>query len=245
MNELPLTILIPVYNEAENILATLRGLNVVATEHEVLLIYDFDEDSTLTVLRAHRAEFPAVRPVRNTNGRGVLNAMKAGINAARGTYVVIMMADGSDDPRDISQMVRIASVGADIVSASRYMPGGRQIGGPRLKRLMSRMAGLSLHLIGMPTHDPTNNFKLYRRTYLNETSIESVAGFELALELTAKAAAAHRVIRELPTTWRDRSAGSSRFRLRAWLPHYLKWYMFFLRWKISRIARAPVRRSKA
>jgi hypothetical protein len=105
------------------------------------------------------------------------------------------------------------------------MRGGRQIGGPRLKRLLSRAAGLTLHwFAGVPTHDATNNFKLYSRRFLDSVTIESSAGFELALELTVKATAEGWQIAEIPTTWRDRTSGKSNFRMRKWLPHYLHWY---------------------
>ena len=98
------------------------------------------------------------------------------------------MADGSDEPQVVDPMVELAASGADVVSASRYMKGGHQVGGPLLKRLMSRTAGLTLHWFGgVATHDPTNNFKLYSRRFLDATPIESEAGFELALELTVKA----------------------------------------------------------
>ena len=129
------------------------------------------------------------------------------------------MADGSDEPEIVDRMVELARGGADLVAASRYMKGGRQIGGPLLKRLMSRVAGLTLHWFArVPTHDPTNNFKLYSRRFLESTEIESTAGFELALELTVKATLAKRRIAEIPTTWRDRTAGQSNFKLRKWLP---------------------------
>ena len=86
------------------------------------------------------------------------------------------MADGSDEPQVVDPMVDLAG-GADVVSASRYMRGGRQVGGPLLKRLMSRTAGLTLHwFAGVPTHDPTNNFKLYSRRFLDATTIESKLG---------------------------------------------------------------------
>ena len=99
------------------------------------------------------------------------------------------------------------------------MKGGHQIGGPPLKRLMSRTAGLTLHwFAGVPTHDPTNNFKLYSRRFLDSVTIQSTAGFELALELTVKATLAGRRVAEVPTTWRDRTAGQSNFKLRQWLP---------------------------
>jgi hypothetical protein len=114
------------------------------------------------------------------------------------------------------------------------MRGGRQIGGPRLKRLMSRAAGLSLYWLGgVHTHDATNNFKLYSRSFLDRVSIESEGGFELALELTVKATLMGLTVREVPATWRDRSAGKSRFRMRAWLPRYLRWYWIGLAGRIS------------
>jgi hypothetical protein len=91
------------------------------------------------------------------------------------------------------------------------------------------MAGISLHwLSGLPTHDATNAFRAYRRSVLLETPIESTGGFEYSLEITAKAYARGRRITEVPSTWRDRSAGQSRFKLRAWLPLYLKWYRYAL-----------------
>jgi hypothetical protein len=109
------------------------------------------------------------------------------------------------------------------------MKGGQQIGGPKLKSLMSRAAGLSLHwFAGLPTHDATNAFRAYRRSVLAETPIESAGGFAYSLEITAKAFARGRRITEIPSTWRDRSAGQSRFRLRQWLPHYLRWYFYAL-----------------
>ena len=127
-------------------------------------------------------------------------------------------------------MVALAREGADVVSASRYMPGGHQVGGPLLKRAMSRVAGLSLHWFGgVATHDPTNNFKLYARRFLDATPIQSEAGFELALELTVKATLTGRRVAEVPTTWRDRTAGESNFKLRQWLPHYLRWYRIAMR----------------
>jgi dolichol-phosphate mannosyltransferase len=227
-----LSIVIPVYNEPDNIGPTLRGLHAnVHTSSEVLVVYDFDEDTTVPVVRELAKEMPEIRLHKNDLGRGVLNAMKAGIAGTTAPYVLISMADGSDDPRAVDRMVALAKGGADVVSASRYMKGGHQIGGPPLKRLMSRAAGLSLHWFArVPTHDPTNNFKLYNRKFLESTSIESTAGFELALELTVKATLAHRKVAEIPTTWRDRTAGQSNFKLRKWLPHYLHWYrVAFLR----------------
>ena len=226
-----LSIVLPVYNEADNITPVLRALaRAVRTSHEILIVYDFDEDTTVPVVRALAGEIPAARLVRNTRGRGVLAAMRAGIDASRGAFVLISMADGSDEPEVVDAMVALAQDGADVVAASRYMPGGRQLGGSRLKTLLSRAAGFTLHHIArLPIHDATSNFRLYRRSFLDSVSIESRSGFELALELTVKAHRAGRRITEVPTTWRDRTAGASRFRLRKWLPQYLRWYLLAFR----------------
>ena len=226
MAEPELSVVIPVFKEGDAVEPVLRALDAtLATSHEIVVVYDFDEDPTVPVIARVAADLPTVRGLRNDLGRGVLNALKAGLDDARGDYILTSMADGSDEPQIVDQMVELAREGADVVAASRYMRGGHQIGGPRLKRLMSRTAGLTLHwFAGVPTHDPTNNFKLYSRRFLDSVTIQSTAGFELALELTVKATLAGRAVAEVPTTWRDRTAGQSNFKLRQWLPQYLFWY---------------------
>jgi glycosyltransferase involved in cell wall biosynthesis len=231
-----LSIVLPVYNEGEAVEPVLRALSAeVRTPHEIVVVYDFDADTTVPVVARLAAEIPGLRGLRNDLGRGVLNAMKAGIAATAAPYVLISMADGSDEPGVVDPMMALARAGADVVAASRYMRGGCQLGGPLLKRLMSRTAGLTLHwFAGVPTHDPTSNFKLYSRRFLETTTIESTAGFELALELTVKATLAGRHVAEVPTTWRDRTSGQSNFRLRKWLPHYLHWYGVAFRGRLRR-----------
>jgi dolichol-phosphate mannosyltransferase len=229
-----LSIVLPVYNEGEAVEPVLRGLAAsVKTPHELVVVYDFDGDTTVPVIGRLARDIPGLRGLRNDLGRGVLNAMKAGIAGTTAPYVLISMADGSDEPHVVDPMVALARDGADVVAASRYMRGGHQVGGPLLKRLMSRTAGLTLHwFAGVATHDPTSNFKLYARRFLDATPIESQAGFELALELTVKATIDGRRVAEVPTTWRDRTTGESHFKLRTWLPHYLHWYTtaFRARW---------------
>ena len=233
-----LSIVLPVYNEGEAVEPVLRGLATgVRTPHELVVVYDFDGDTTVPVVARLANEIPGLRGLRNDLGRGVLNAMKAGIAGTAAPYVLISMADGSDEPQIVDPMVALARQGADVVAASRYMRGGHQIGGPPVKRLMSRVAGLTLHwFAGVTTHDPTNNFKLYSRRFLDSVTIESSAGFELALELTVKATMGGLRVAEIPTTWRDRTSGQSNFKLREWLPNYLHWYVaaFRARWLPSR-----------
>jgi dolichol-phosphate mannosyltransferase len=220
---------IPVYNEAANIEGVLRSLYAAAPmAKRVLVVYDFDGDTTIPVVQRLMPELAGLETVCNARGRGVLNAIRAGIDATTGDVVIILMADLSDDPAVIPEMVRlIRDEGFDLVCGSRYMKGGRQIGGPLLKRTLSRLAGMTLYWLGaLPVHDATNAFRAYRREVLITFEIESRGGFEYSLELTAKAAVAGHRVTEVPSTWRDRSAGTSRFRLFQWLPHYLKWYWY-------------------
>jgi dolichol-phosphate mannosyltransferase len=223
---------VPVFNEGANIEGWCRGAREALPEGgEVLVVYDFDEDDTLPALALlpPHTKPAGLRTVRNDLGRGVRYAIEAGMRAASGPVVVVSMADLSDDLPRLSEMVGRAERGAAVVCASRYAPGGAQIGGPWLKGQMSRLAGRSLHrLSGLPTRDPTNSFKAYRADFLAATPIESRAGFCLALELTVKAHFSGRRVEEIPATWRDRSAGQSRFRLWAWLPEYLRWYFWAL-----------------
>jgi dolichol-phosphate mannosyltransferase len=225
-----LSFVIPVYNEADNVVPLLRDVEAKVQEpHEVLLVYDFPEDTTLPAVAAMRPPCPAVRLVHNTLGRGVLNAIKAGFRASRGDVIVVMMADRSDEPGDVAAMAKLVRAGADVVAGSRYARGGRQEGGPLVKRTLSRLAGMSLHYFaGLPIRDATNNFRAYSRRAV-ELPIEGQASFAIALELTLKAHWQGWRLAEVPTTWRNRTAGQSRFRLWAWLPHYLRWYLLALR----------------
>lgn len=227
------SVVVPVFNEAENIGPfCARARDELPPGYELLICYDFDGDDTLPALAAIPAERKPedVRLVRNDLRRGVRYAIEAGMRAARAPVVVVTMADLSDDFANVEEMVRRVEQGADVVCASRYMRGGRQIGGPLLKRLLSRTAGLTLHwFAGIPTHDPTNSFKAYRKEFLDRTPIESTAGFCLGLELTAKAHFGGGRVEEVPAVWRDRSAGQSRFRVFGWMPHYLRWYFWSLR----------------
>jgi glycosyltransferase involved in cell wall biosynthesis len=231
-----LSLVVPVYQEAANIQAFLRDVEEhVADPHEILIVYDFPEDNTLPAIAAIQPPCLNVRLVHNTLGRGVLHALRTGFKASTGDVIVVMMADRSDDPRDVAAMARLVREGADVVAGSRYVPGGKQEGGPLLKRTLSRLAGVSLHyLAGLPIWDTTNNFRAYSRRVVDEIPIEGTASFALALELTLKAHWRGWRLAEIPTTWRDRTAGQSRFRLLAWLPHYLRWYVRALAGGLSR-----------
>lgn len=237
MTEAPvLSVILPVHNEGPNIERVLSQLARYApAEREVLVVHDMDDDDTLPVVRRLQPRMPEVRLVRNALGHGVLNAIKTGISASSGRWVLVTMADGSDDLSDLPPMIEAARSGVVIVAASRYMRGGAQLGGPRIKGALSRIAGLTLHHVAsLPIHDPTSNFKLYDRGFLSSVRIESEGGFEMALELCVKAHRRGLRSAEVPTVWRDRVAGKSGFALAAWLPRYLRWFWYGIRTGIGR-----------
>lgn len=230
-----ISIVTPVFNEKDNIKKVLASAEkLVKTDHEILVIYDFPEDTTVIPAQEfiQKTKKKNIRLVGNSSGsgKGVMNAIKTGFARATGKAIVVMMADLSDDISQVDQMFSLIEKGNDVVCASRYMKGGKKIGGPIVKSWMSRLAGLSLHYIfGLPTHDATNAFKMYKREVIEEFPIQSTGGFEYSMEITLKAFRAGYKIVEIPTIWRDRAAGKSNFKLWKWLPQYLKQYSLI--WK--------------
>lgn len=221
-----ISIVIPVYNEGDTVVPVFeRIIDSVTLPFEVLVVFDDEADTTAPVVEAFGD--PRIRGVINTLGRGPARAIKAGMQQATGDVVVVTMADGSDDIALVDSMARLVERGCAVVAASRYMSGGAQVGGPFVKSTMSRGAGLLLHWLGrVGTHDATNSFKAYSREFIEEVGVDSDGGFEIGIELVAKARRLRRPVAELPTIWLDRTAGESRFQLRAWLPRYLYWFRF-------------------
>src|SRR5260370_29268513 len=116
-----ISLVVPVYNEAENIQLFLRDVETYVQEpHETLVVYDFPEDTTLPAVAAMAPPCPSLRLIHNTLGRGALNALKAGFQAAKGDVVIVMMADRSDEPRDVQPMTALLRDGADVVARARY-----------------------------------------------------------------------------------------------------------------------------
>ena len=221
-------VVIPVYNEGVGIVACLERIRrEVLLPSEILIVHDTPDDTTVPHAEGIAANDPRVRTVLNTYGRGPANAIRFGIEAARAPVVVVTMADGSDDPRQIDDLARLVDRGVVVAAASRYMPGGQQVGGPWLKARLSRLAGRLLRWFArVGTRDATNSFKAYSTEFVREVGIDSRSGFEIGLELTAKATRLRRPVAEIPTIWLDRAFGISNFSIANWLPAYLRWFRF-------------------
>lgn len=222
------SIVVPAYNEGDAIEEFLgRVLESVELPCELLVVVDSVDDTTNPYVEKFARADPRARLVLNTAGPGPAQAIRFGIQEALADVAVVTMADGSDDPRQIDQLVRLVERGVVVAAASRYSRGGQQVGGPLLKGTLSRLAGLSLAWFArVGTRDATNSFKAYDMNFVRTVGIESDAGFEIGIELVAKAKRARLAVAEIPTIWLERHQGMSNFKLASWIPRYLRWWFF-------------------
>jgi dolichol-phosphate mannosyltransferase len=222
------SIVIPVYNEGEAIDPCLgRIFDGVGLDCEVLVVYDDPSDTTVPYLDKYAKIDPRVVPTLNAYGPGPARAIRYGIDNARAPIAVVTMADGSDDVAQIDDLCRLVDRGVVVAAASRYMSGGQQIGGPVLKSLLSRLAGMSLFwLARVGTRDATNSFKAYSTEFVRAVGVDSDTGFEIGIELVAKARRLRRPVAEVPTIWLERAQGASNFKVVRWVPRYMRWYRF-------------------
>jgi len=222
------SVVIPAYNEGVGVVSVLERVgSAVTLPCEIVVVVDSPEDSTVPFVEEVGARDTRVRVIVNTYGRGPANAIKFGIDRAMAPVVVVTMADGCDDPHQIDALTRLVDRGVVVAAASRYARSGQQVGGPFLKGFISRLAGLTLyHFARVGTRDATNSFKAYSKAFIDKVGIESDQGFEIGIELVAKARRHRQPVAEIPTIWLDRAFGSSSFKLVAWLPRYIHWYFY-------------------
>ena len=222
-----LDIVVPVYNEGQNIHRALGAFQAhVRCPHRVLVVYDRDEDDTLTALRSHPAYPFEVKVVKNT-GRGVFGAVTTGFSTATAPAILVWPADDDYNAARIDGMVEQLKGGCDIVAASRFMPGGRMVGCPWLKDVIVRSSAFVLHHVArVPTHDPSNGLRLFSRRVVRTIPLESDRGFTYSIELLVKAHRLRWRICEVPFEWHERTVGKSRFRVMQWLPAYFVWFRY-------------------
>jgi dolichol-phosphate mannosyltransferase len=223
-----LEVVIPVFNEGRNIVNCLGALKAaVTTPLRVLICYDRDDDNTLPALADPALAGMDIKPVKNP-GRGPHSAVVAGFRASVAPAVLMYPADDDYNAGKVDEMVARFRAGADIVCASRFMPGGGGLEGcPFLKGLIVRVADFLLrHLARLPTHDASNGFRLFSRRVLDEVEIQSSRGFTYSIELLVKAHRRGWPIAEVPVDWFERSDKQSRFKLIRWIPAYLPWFFY-------------------
>lgn len=230
----PLTVVIPVWNEGENLRAWWRA----AAPHlpagtQVLVVHDTADDDTLPVVEALAREGAPIRPLRS-RGAGFPDAMLTGLGEPASGPVLVAMADLSDDLGALPRMLDAYRAGAELVVGSRYMPGGCQEGAHPAKAFLARWGSRLLHQVAhLPVRDASNAFRLYDAGLVARLRIEPAAGFEVVLALLLAAWESGARIVEVPVSWQARSRGQSRFRFR-WLPRYARLWTRALRYGLSR-----------
>ena len=226
--ELRLSVVMPARDEGDRIAGVLDLLLAsVRLPCEVLVVVDDPADRTAAVVDRYAAVEPNIRCLVNADGPGAARAIWFGIQRATAPVIVVAMADGSDDLAQIDDLALLVERGAAVAAASRHSPGGHQLGGPLLKKLLSRAAGRARRVLGRagPGGAPAS-FKAYSAEFARAAQVQSRQGFAVGIELTAKARRLRLPVAEIPTTWQDRRAGRSSFRLARWLPGYLRWYVY-------------------
>jgi dolichol-phosphate mannosyltransferase len=228
-----LSFVIPVRNEAISAGIMVRMLDaLVDIAHETLIVYDFPEDDTVPAVKALQPTHPHLRLVYNARGRGVANAIRAGIEAADGEYVVIMPCDDIGPVFAVSEMTALAEKGCDLVAGTRYAHGGRRLGGSRIEASLSGLGNKLLNLLtGSSLTDATTGLKMLRRSAFPQLALESQpVGWAVAFEIALKAQAAGWKLGEVPIISVDRLfGGQSTFRVGPWFREYLKWFFWGVR----------------
>jgi len=225
-----ITIVIPVRNEEGSVIKTLDSIRKkVKVPYKAIVVDGCSTDNTVYLVRNYIKNNKNVRVIQTTpKTSGFKDSIDIGIAAAKTNFVVVMMGDLSDDPLTINLMYSKIKDGSDIMIGSRYMSGGAKIGEPKLQGTISRAVSKSLHLLtSIPTRDVSNPFRMYRKSLLSKIITVSQTN-EIPIEILFKAYFKGAKITEVPTTWRGRKFGKSKFKLLQVVPGYAKLYFWIL-----------------
>jgi dolichol-phosphate mannosyltransferase len=230
---LAVSVIVPVLYSEPQLRQTLRGLADAdgGPDFEVLVVVDVPDPTREEQARAQNeaaASETGARVVYRVGERGFGSALRRAFREAHGDVLVPIMADASEDPRDVARLVAAMRDGLDVVAGSRYMRGGGIVGNT-IKQRMSRFYSLLCRMAGGPRiHDISNAFKAYRRSVVD--SVPTVAeSFDVSVELTLKAHLAGFRVGEVPTVWTNRQEGRSNFSIRTELRNYGRWLILALR----------------
>ena len=222
-----LDILIPVFNEEENILKTLKEIiNKVKINFRIIIIYDYPEDPTLKVVQDNFSDSKIILLKNKYNGFN--GAIKTAFEIINAEAALLYPADDHENFNLITKMYEKFKEGFDIVCASRFIQGGRYEGAPLIKSMNIKIVSFTLSMLtSLPTKDATNGFRLFSNEIINKFKIESKKGFTFSIELLAKAHRYNYKITELPEQWPVRVKGKSKFNYFT-IFYYLKWYIYIL-----------------
>ncbi len=221
-----LSIVIPARDEEGSIVSTVEHLHLElrlnSIEHEILVVDDGSTDSTWEKLQALRQHVPELKPVRNSGRHGFGRAIIQGLDTMTGDAVVIMMADESDDSRDVVRYWQLLNEGWDAVFGSRFIRGGGVIDYPWLKLRVNRLANLFIRLMfNTGLNDTTNAFKAYRASVIEGCRPLLSPHFNLTVELPLKTIVRGYSWTVIPITWRNRRSGVAKLKMKEMGSRYL------------------------
>jgi dolichol-phosphate mannosyltransferase len=221
-----LSIVIPGRDEEGCIASTIEHLHVELRlrdiPHEIVVVDDGSSDATWSIISGMQERVPVLAPVRNPGPHGFGRAIIHGLDAMKGDAVVIMMADESDDCRDVVRYWQVLQEGYDCVFGSRFVKGAAVIDYPRLKLFLNRQANLFLRfLFGIKLNDVTNAFKAYRREVIDGIRPLIAPHFNLTVEMPLKAIVRGYSWTVIPITWRNRRSGVAKFKIKEMGSRYL------------------------
>lgn len=221
-----LSIVIPARDEEDRVGATVEHLYVElrfhGIEHEIVVVDDGSRDGTWEALQQVQQRVPTLRPVQNAAEHGFGRAVTFGLDQARGDAMVIMMADESDDCRDVVRYLEALNEGWDAVFGSRFVRGGGVVDYPQHKLFLNRLANLFLRIIfHVPFNDFTNAFKAYRRKVIEGCRPFLSPHFNLTIEIPLKTIVRGYSWTVIPITWRNRRSGVSKLKIREMGSRYL------------------------
>ena len=220
-----ITVVIPTYNERENIKKLLPGIFRTLKNAEVIVVDDNSQDGTADAIRAMK--LGSVRLISRPGKMGIGSAYKTGFRAARGDIIFEMDADLSHSPAFMPKMLRAINEGADIVVGSRYMPGGSIVGWGFYRKTVSKAANVLSHmLLGLGVNDVTSGFRAYRRTALESINMDEIEsdGYSFQLEILCKLYRKGFKVKEVPIKFEDRKVGQSKLGRKEML-NYIKTVM--------------------
>lgn len=223
-----LSIIVPAHNEEENIANLIDKVEagISGIDFELIVVADHCSDSTVRIATEKTKEFNNLRVAENRLRPGFANALRTGFMNSHGDFILPIMGDLCDDLETVGRMYNKIQEGYGVVCGSRYMPGGKRLGGSRLKSFLSGLGGRSLNIIlKVPTCDIANAFKMYRKEVIDAVDIKAT-GFEVSMEIPLKAYYCGFKLTEVPTVWRERTKGKSSFKIFRLLPAYLKLYLW-------------------